>query len=192
MDRQTPLHRRPHCRHSPAEWDEIRRLYQAGATAKALVQRYGGTERTLYTHARDEGWLRKDATAPEAGLTPVEADAAARALGAEAAVPGTGVPGPDAACRGLAADASPGEAARAAATTAIAMLRDGHVASAYAHARLAGTLERLARGAVGGPGGEDGTEPGRRAALDFLRREGVIVGPPSPSRGEGSGMGVDA
>lgn len=186
MTKETRLNRQPYCRRSAAEWDEIRRLYQAGATAKALVKQYGGTERTLYTHARDEGWLRKDdVTPPRTGLTPVEADAAARRLGADDAVPG-----PEAACRALAADASLGEAARAAAATAIAMLRDGHTASAYAHARLAGTLERLARGAAGDGGGTYSTEPGRRAALDFLR-EDVADGLPSPSTGEGSGMGVE-
>ncbi|MDI1327901.1 MAG: hypothetical protein PSV23_14015 [Brevundimonas sp.] len=176
MTQATPILRQPHCRRGAAEWDEIRRLYQAGATAKALVRAYGGTERTLYTHAREAGWLRKDdRTPPATGLTPVEADAAVRALGAE-----DGVPGPDAACRALAADASLGEAARAAATTAIALLRDGQAAGAYAHARLAGTLERLARGAVG-DGGGDATEPGRVAALDFLRREAVRDYPSTPS-----------
>lgn len=168
MTRATPLNRKPYRRRNNAEWDEIRRLYQAGATAKALIKEYGGTERTLYSRARRDGWLRKDdPPPPETGLTALEADAAARTLGRG---PGAddAVPGPDAACRELAADASLGEAARAAATTAIAMLRDGHTASAYAHARLAGTLERLARGAVG-DGGGDPTEPGRVAALDFLR-----------------------
>lgn len=170
MSRDTPLHRRPYCRRSAAEWDEIRRLYQAGATAKALVKQYGGTERTLYTRASRDGWLRKDDTAPpETGLTPVQADAAVRRLGADDAVPG-----PDAACRALGAEASLGDAARAAAATAIAMLRDGQTTRAYAYARMAGTLERLARGAMGdGGGGEDPTEPGRVAALDFLRREAL-------------------
>ena len=175
MTRATPILRQPYRRRSNAEWDEIRRLYQAGATAKALVKAYGGTERTLYTRARRDNWLRKDdAPAPEAGLTPVEADAAVRELGSGGPGAEDAVPEPDAACRGLAADASLGEAARAAATTAIALLRDGKTASAYAHARLAGTLERLARGAVAdGGGGADATGPGRAAALDFLRREGV-------------------
>ena len=168
MTQDTRLNRQPYCRRNEAEWDEIRRLCQAGATAKALVKQYGGTERTLYTRARRDGWLRKDDVAPATGLTPGEADAAARRLGADDAAPG-----PGAACRALAADASLGEAARAAATTAIAMLRDGHTASAYAHARLAGTLERLARGAAGDAGGGDPTEPGRMAALDFLRREAM-------------------
>lgn len=165
MTRATPILRQPHCRRSNAEWDEIRRLYQAGATAKALVREYGGTERTLYTRARRDGWLRKnDAPAPEAGLTPREADEAVRGLDS-----GDGVPGPDAACRELAANASLGDAARAAATSAIAMLRDGHATRAYAYARMAGTLERLARGAMGE--GADGADGGRAAALDFLRRE---------------------
>lgn len=173
MTKETRLNRQPYCRRSAAEWDEIRRLYQAGATAKALVKQYGGTERTLYTHAREEGWLRKDdRTPPATGLTPVEADAAARRLGVDDPAPGA-VPEPGAACRALAADASLEEAARAAATTAIAMLRDGHTASAYAHARLAGTLERLARGAAGDGAGTDAQEPGRMAALDFLRAEAL-------------------
>ena len=168
MTRATPILRQPYRRRSHAEWDEIRRLYQAGATARALTKEYGGTERTLYSRARRDGWLRKDDLAPaaDAGLTPVEADEAVRALGAE-----DGVPGPDAACRALAADASLGDAARAAAATAIAMLKDGFAPRAYAYARLAGTLERLARGAAGDGGGAYSTEPGRRAALDFLREQ---------------------
>jgi hypothetical protein len=172
MTRATPILRQPHCRRSSAEWDEIRRLYQAGATAKALVRQYGGTERTLYTRARRDGWLRKDdawpvrGAAPEAGLTPREADEAVRGLGA-----GDGVPGPDAACRKLAEDASLGDAARAAATSAIAHLRDLAPAKAYTYARLAGALERLARGAAG-DGGGDAADAGREAALDVLRREG--------------------
>ena len=173
MTRATPILRQPHRRRSHAEWDEIRRLYQAGATAKALVKEYGGTERRLYARARRDGWLRKDDAwpargAPAEGLTPREADAAVRGLGADEAVPG-----PDTACRELAVDASLGEAARAAATTAIAMLRDGEPARSYAYARLAGTLERLARGAIGDGGAADPTEPGRMAALDFLRREAM-------------------
>ena len=172
MTRATPVLRQPYRRRSEAEWDEIRRLCQAGATAKALVKEYGGTERTLYSRARRDGWLRKDDVWPArgpaagAGLTPVEADEAVRALGAE-----DGVPGPDAACRALAADASLGDAARAAAAAAIAMLKDGFAPRAYAYARLAGTLERLARGAAGDGGGAYSTEPGRRAALDFLREQ---------------------
>lgn len=177
MTRATPILRQPHRRRSHAEWDEIRRLYQAGATAKALVRAYGGTERTLYTRARRDGWLRKDdVPAPAGGLTPREADEAVRGLGADEAVPG-----PDTACRELATDASLGEAARAAATTAIAMLRDGEPARSYAYARLAGTLERLARGAIGDGGGGDPTEPGRQAALDFLRREAMGDYPSTPS-----------
>lgn len=172
MTRATPILREPYRRRSHAEWDEIRRLYQAGATAKALAKQYGGTERTLYARARRDGWLRKDDRVPETGLTALEADAAVRALGLD-----DPAPGPDAACRELAADASLGDAARAAAATAIAMLRDGHTASAYAHARLAGTFERLARGAaVEAGGGADATEPGRQAALDFLRREALRDG----------------
>ena len=173
MTRATPILRQPHRRRTNAEWDEIRRLYQAGATAKALVKAYGGTERTLYTRARRDGWLRKDDAwpargAPAGGLTPREADEAVRGLGAE-----DEAPGPDTACRELAVDASLAEAARAAATTAIAMLRDGFATRAYAYARMAGTLERLARGAIGDGGAADPTEPGRMAALDVLRREAM-------------------
>lgn len=178
MTRSTPILRQPFRRRSNAEWDEIRRLYQAGATASALVREYGGTERTLYTRARRDGWLRKDdapaSTEAAAGLTPVQADAAVRTLGAA-----DGVPGPDTACRALAADASLGDAARAAAATAIAMLRDGFATRAYAYARMAGTLERLARGS-GMEGGEAASEPGRMAALDFLRERWGLKESSSP------------
>ena len=151
----------------------MRRLYQAGATAKALVAQYGGTERTLYARARRDGWRRKDDRPPLTGLSPAEADAAARALGNGVLGADDGVAAADAPCRALAVDASLGEAARAAAQSAIRMLRDLEPARAYTYARLAGTLERLARGGAGGDGDDpDGTERGRRAALDFLRREG--------------------
>lgn len=78
----------------------------------------------------------------------------------------------DAPIRALGAGASLGEAARASAETAILMLKEAQPTRAYTYARLAGTLERLARGAAG-DGSLDGTERGRQAALDFLRREGV-------------------
>ncbi|WP_339914600.1 hypothetical protein [uncultured Brevundimonas sp.] len=171
MTRSTPLHRKPYRRRNEAEWDEMRRLYQAGATARALVEKYGGTERTLYARARRDGWRRMDDRPPLTGLSPGEADAAVRVLGAE-----DGVAAADAPCRALAVDASLGEAARAAAQSAIRMLRDLEPARAYTYARLAGTLERLARGGAGGDGDgddADGTERGRRAALDFLRGEGA-------------------
>lgn len=166
MTRTRPILRQPYRRRTNAEWDEIRRLYQAGATAKALVGEYGGTERTLYTRARRDGWLRKDdpvVAATDPGLTPREADRAVRQLGAD-----EGVPEPDQACRDLPEDASLDDAARAAAAASIAMLRDGHTARAYAYARMAGTLERLARGAVGDA---DAAGARRTAALDFLRSE---------------------
>lgn len=180
MTRATPILRQPHCRRSAAEWDEIRRLYQAGATAKALVKEYGGTERTLYTRARQEGWLRKnDKTPPATGLTPREADAAVRRLGADDAVPA-----PDAACRALAEDASLGEAAQAAARSSISMLRNGNATRAYAYARMAGTMERLARGPIGEGG--DAAERGRASALDFLRREVAReFGPEAPEPADG-------
>ncbi|GAA0640452.1 hypothetical protein [Brevundimonas lenta] len=151
----------------------IERLYRAGATAKALAKEYGGTERTIYARARVHGWLRKDAQPLAPPLTELEADAAAREAGLEARA--DGLPPADAPVRMLAAGASLGDAARAAAETAIRMLRDGQPARSYTYARLAGTLERLARGpslgAAGDGGGADGTERGRLAALDFLRGE---------------------
>jgi hypothetical protein len=158
---------------SPEAVAEIKALYRGGATARALAERFGGSERRLYRHLGAAGCLRKQQ--PEAACALDAAEVAG-------AVRGTRGCAADAACRGLGAEASLGEAARAAAATAINMLREAEPARAYAYARLAGTLERLARGAAGdgARGGErggerdaDGMERGRRAALDFLRREAV-------------------
>jgi hypothetical protein len=169
---KTALERRPRFRRSQAEWAEIRALYLAGATVRALVERFGGSESGIRTHLRRRGCLRKD----QAALAcPLEAralgDRVREMSGCEA----------DAPVRALGEEASLAEAARAAARTAIRMLREAEPTRSYTYARLAGTLERLARGAAGGGdggGGEgegerDGTERGRRAALDFLRREAL-------------------
>jgi hypothetical protein len=165
-DARPMLERRRYRRRPPSEWAEIRALYRGGATAKALAERFGGAERTIYTHLRESGCLRKDQPVEACALDAHEVAEAVRAgRGCEAEAP----------VRALRADASLGDAARAAAETAILMLRDVQPGRAYAFARLAGTLERLARGAVGDGGGsgrdDGGMERGRRAALDFLRRE---------------------
>ncbi|WP_168045431.1 hypothetical protein [Brevundimonas alba] len=156
---------RPYCRRSQEEWAEIRALYRAGATAKSLAERFGGTERTLYTHVSKHGCLRKD--------QPVVACALDEGAVHEAVRAGRGCAA-DAPVRALAEGASLGEAARAAAETAILMLREAQPARSYTYARLAGQLERLARGSAGTDGSDpDGTERGRQAALDFLRREAL-------------------
>lgn len=160
------MERLPYRRRPESEWAVIRELYLAGATAKALALRFGGTERTIYTHLRKHDCLRKDQPAETCDLDDAALREAVREVrGCEA----------DAPVRALPEGASLGEAARAAATTAIAMLRDAQPTRSYTYARLAGQLERLARGTVGGgDGGDaDGTERGRQAALDFLRREAL-------------------
>lgn len=160
----TGMERRPYRRRPESEWAEIRAMYVAGATARALAERFGGTERTIYTHVSEHGCLRRDQATEACALDEAAVrDAVREGRGCEA----------DAPVRALAEGASLGEAARAAATTAIAMLREAQPTRSYTYARLAGTLERLARGAVGAGerGDPDGTLRGARAALDFLRRE---------------------
>lgn len=134
------LNKKPYRRVLPDEWVAIEAMYRAGATAKALAVEFVTTERTIYSHARKFGWLRKQQRAAQAAMTPVEADAAARKLG----IAEDGISG-DAACRGLAADAPLDVAARAAARAAVGMLRDGHVGPAQTYARVAGLLARLDR-----------------------------------------------
>ena len=159
------MERLPYRRRPQGEWAVIRELYRAGATAKALALRFGGTERTLYAHLRKHGCLRKTQPTQTCDLDEAALGEAVRAVrGCEA----------DAPVRALAEGASLAEAARAAAQTAIAMLREAQPARSYTYARLAGQLERLARGAAGTDGSDaDGTERGRQAALDFLRREAL-------------------
>lgn len=156
---------RPRLYRSPEDWAEIRALYRAGMTVTALVARFGGSDSGIRTHLRRKGCLRKDqaeATCPMDAATLGDQVRETKGCAAEAPI------------RALAAGASLGEAARASAETAILMLREAEPARAYTYARLAGTLERLARGAAGDGLGVDGTERGRQAALDFLRREGVV------------------
>ena len=160
------MERLPYRRRPESEWAVIRAMYRAGATAKALALRFGGTERTIYSHVSKHGCLRKDQPVESCDLDGAALREAVREVrGCEA----------DAPVRALAEGASLGEAARASAMTAIAMLREAQPTRSYTYARLAGTLERLACGAVGsGDGGDaDGTERGRQAALDFLRREAL-------------------
>lgn len=148
------LNKKPYRRVTPDEWVEIEALYRAGATAKALAVQFHTTERTIYTHAGKDGWLRRDHEATAEPMTPVEADAAARRLGAGPdSKRGDGLSG-DAACRGLAADAPLDVAARAAARAAVGMLRDGHVGPAQTYARVAGLLARLDRTVEGNGAGE--------------------------------------
>ena len=161
------MERLPYRRRPQSEWAAVREMYLAGATAKALALRFGGTERAIYTHMREHGCLRKDQPAETSDLDDAALRVAVREVrGCEA----------DAPVRALAEGASLGEAARASAMTAIAMLRDAQPTRSYTYARLAGTLERLARGTVGsGEGDADGTERGARAALDFLRRDEAMA-----------------
>lgn len=161
--------RRPYRRRDEEEWGVIRALYRRGATARALAERFGGTERTIYTHLQRHGCLRKAQAPVECALDEAALDEAVRqgrglGRGCEAEAP----------CLALREDASLAEAARAAAETSIRMLRAVQPTRAYTFARLAGALERLARGAVGTEAGDaDGTGRGVRAALDFLRREAL-------------------
>lgn len=155
---------RPRLYRSPEEWAEIRALYRAGMTTPALAAQFGANESTIRTHLRRRKCLRKD----QAEATcPLDAEA----LGDR--VRETKGCAADAPVRALGAGASLAEAARAAAETAIRMLREAEPTRACTYARLAGTLEKLARGTAG-DGSLDGTERGRQAALDVLRREGVI------------------
>lgn len=164
VDGPTRPERKPYGRLSRKQWAEVRALYDHGVTARALSEAFGPAERTIYSHLNRHGCLRKDEPEAACTLTPEALGETARAVsGSEAEAP----------IRGLGAGASLGEAARASAETAILMLREAQPTRAYTYARLAGTLERLARGAAG-DGSLDGTERGRQAALDFLRREGVV------------------
>jgi hypothetical protein len=170
VDTPTTGERKPYGRLTPKSWGELLALYEAGATAKALAVQFNTTERTIYTHAKKAKLLRKD----RPWMEPCALDDAALEAGVRA---GRGCPA-EAPITALTDDASLAEAARAAAETAILMLKEAQPTRAYTYARLAGTLERLARGVAGmaGDGSADaaGMERGRQAALDVLRREGVI------------------
>ncbi|MFC7377725.1 hypothetical protein [Brevundimonas sp. GCM10030266] len=165
----TGLERKPYGRLSRTQWAEVRALFARGVTARALSEAFGPAERTIYAHLKRHDCLRKDEAEAGCVLTPEALDEKARAVkGSPAEAP----------CNGLGGEASLAEAARAAARTAILMLGELQPTRAYTYARLAGTLERLARGVTGmagdGSADEAGMARGRQAALDFLRaRRGV-------------------
>lgn len=171
----TRRERKPYRRLTPKQWGDLLALYEAGATAKALAVQFGTTERTIYTHARKAGLLRKD----KPWMEPCAMDDATL----EAAVRDRRGCPEEAPIRALGPDASLGEAAKASAQTAILMLREAQPTRAYTYARLAATLERVARGAAG-DGPVDGTERGRQAALDFLRREALADYPSIADTGD--------
>lgn len=169
-----PLTRRPYRQRPESEWLEIERLFVNGATAKALAERFGGCERRIYERMSKRGLSRRR---QKAGPLPV-VDQAGREAALDLSVTTGGEDGAaEAPCRALSEGASLGEAAAAAAQTAINKVRALDPARAYTWARLAGTLERLARAGGGETAGlgDSPTEAGRRAALDFLRREGVTT-----------------
>ena len=157
------LNKAPWRRLTPDEWARVRATFLAGATAKALAVEYRTTERTIYRKAREDGWRRKDARASEPPMTPDQAEAAARAL----APPGDGA----AACRMMAADVALGQAARAAARSAVGMLRDGHVGPAQTYARVAGLLARLERVMPPEDAGQARDPAKADAAMRFLAAE---------------------
>ena len=163
---QAPLNRRSHKHHNPDEWAEMKALYVAGATAKSIAAEYGCCERKIYARARKEGWRRRDLKAEKPPMTPEAADAKARAIsGVEA----------DAAVRALAADADLSVALQAAVRTTVGMLRGGDTARAYAYGRLAALMLKLDR-ALGdveaaSPGGRTPQQEAALAAI--LERLGV-------------------
>lgn len=170
VDTPTMRERTPYGRLTPKQWGVVLGLYEAGATAKALAAQFNTTERTIYTHAKKAKMLRKD----KPWMEPCELDDAALEEGVRV---GRACP-EEAPITALTDDASLAKAARAAAETAILMMKAAQPTRAYTYARLAATLERLARGVAGmaGDGSADaaGMERGRQAALEVLRREGVI------------------
>ncbi len=153
---ESALNRRPYRRRDADEWAEVEALYRAGATAKAIAAEYGGTERTIYTRAREHGWLRRDDRATKPKMTPGAAEAKARRISGVKA---------DAPARALEPDADLSAATRAAVRTTVGMLRDGHPARAYAYGRLAALMLRLERSLQeGAPGDGGGGDRGRTAA----------------------------
>lgn len=178
---------RGHVKLGTRMWARVAREYAAGASAGWLSARYGAGERTIAARARAEGWRRKDlAEAADAELAAVEArgelgPAAGSAIGAGL---GLGLDGSAGLAREAAAalaaalaavtDEARAGAAREALDRAVAHMRTGDAQAATAWARLAASLETLA--GTDGCGGvaEDPTEPGRRAAMEFLR--GLEVG----------------
>ena len=159
-----PITRRPHCRLGKAAWARIRQLYEQGATAKALSEVFGPTERTIFTHAKKGGWLRKDQPEEAAPLSPEAAEDEAMDITLHPA---------NRPVLELSEEPTLAEAARVSMRVSVRHVKRADPARAYTWARLAGQYERLDRAVGGAAGGEDPTEPGRRAALDFLRARGV-------------------
>lgn len=159
MERSDRLSPRPYRRRTEEEWVELKQLYQAGASAKVLAERFGGTERGIYMRLSKDGALRRDQPARPTTLGGAEALDRARDLqGVEA----------DAPCRALSEDAPLTDAADAAARSAVRNLRAGDLSRALNLMRLARLFQRF--GLSSGVGTDAAVEsPGSQIALDFLK-----------------------
>jgi len=156
LDRLPP---RPQCRHSEEEWALIKQLFREGTSAKALAERFGGTERTIYARSKKDGWRRVDlAKAPQPEpLTPDEAK------GTAVAIQNMDQHAP---ILTLTPESAPDEAARRAYESGLLWLIRGDMEKAYKLLRLSGLLERLGRLKV--MEGEGGQTPVQAAVMEFL------------------------
>lgn len=157
LDRLPP---RPYCRHSEETWAQIKQLFREGASAKALAERFGGTERTIYARMAKDGCRRLDLAKepqPDEPLPPGEAKGTAVAIQNMAE---------HAPILTLTPQSAPEEAARRAYESGLLWLIRGDMEKAYKVLRLSGLLERLGRLKV--MEAEGGQTPVQAAVMEFL------------------------
>ncbi len=159
MENTDRLPPRPYRRRSEEEWAEIKQLYEKGASAKALVDAFGGTERTIYSRLSKDGCLRKDLAERETPLPLSDDEAEAKAGGIQNMKEHAPV-------RTLTPESPPEEAARRAYESGLLWFIRGDVTKAYQVLRLSGLLERLGRLKVMEQG--EGTSAAQAAVLEFL------------------------
>lgn len=156
LDRLPP---RPQRRHSEETWAEIKQLFREGVSARALAERFGGTERTIHARAKKDGWRRVDLAAEPQPDPLNEGEARTQAVGLQNM-------DEHAPILTLTPQSAPEEAARRAYESGVLWLIRGDVDRAYKVLRLSGLLERLGRLKVMEAAG--GTTAAQAAVMEFL------------------------
>jgi hypothetical protein len=166
-------------------WSRIQREFAAGASAPWLAARYGAGERTIAMRAKKEGWRRKDlAEAADDELEAAEAEGALDPVAAPAIGKGLGMDGTAGAFASALAgvDEKARDGAKVEALNrAVAWMKRGDASAAIMWARLAGTLEGLAKGDEGSAD-EGVDEAAQDAAMAVLcERLGLSPSPCTPA-----------
>lgn len=155
--------RRPYRFHGPDVWALARAAYLAGDSAPAVSERLGMSEAAIRKRIWLEGWTKRSAVAAQDAAILADATAETEAQAAREAE----------------APMAPRDAARAALTEAVKLMRAGRMAEALSAARVAEVVGRAAGRLPASPEASQGEDGDDEAAFEAVRRK-VLGSVPSP------------